>query len=712
MTKPPPGPVPFLRERLLAVGTLAAIAPVPLFFTYALEIGLLAAYLLALGIVLYRARRGSILRFPNVVLNLAGLLYLPVYVLDIRYGSRSLLRATLHLLLFTLVFKLTSLKKERDLSMALVLCAFLFVASVSTSFHVSILLFVAAFGAVAWPVLVRWSIFRDLAAAPDEWRRDPRAQELPGRGSLSASVAATLLLAIPFFIGLPRLRAPYVRGVAGGQEITTGISDTVEPDLFGTLKRSDRVLARITAARSLTEQDAGLLRLRTIAYSAWDGRVWHSPEGRGHVQAAGAEALVPLGGRRAPVTDERAALEIDLLPLDSRYVPFPVRGTALRFPEGTFRGWTWAQVERDEARNVKLFFRPDRTLRYVAYYGEEAERDLSRGSPVSASAAPASGLLARIARERTAGIDPAHDPEAAAAALESWLRSDFSYALESLPAGPGAVEAFLVERRRGHCQSFATAMALLLREIGIPSRFVAGFAGGEVGPFGRYLLVRGEHAHAWVEAWCGEKGWVAFDPTPAAGVPGVTRVPLWSRLRQMTDGVEFLYDRYLLGFSQGDQIELIRVVRETAGAIAAAARDAVERLRAAAPGVGATPARATLAALAAFAFVAAVVLASLVLGRRRVFASSRGLPPAAAAYRKLQRILRRRGVPLTVAAAPAETLAAVRRLFPGAHAAARDLVQAYVRESFTTTPRDSTEAAGVRETLRSIRAAMRGGVAG
>ena len=709
MTKPPPDPVPFLRERVLAVGTLAAIAPVPLFFTYTLEIGLLAAYLSALGFVLHRARRGSILRFPNFVLNLAGLLYLPVYVFDVRYGSRSLLRATLHLLLFTMVFKLTSLRKERDLSMALVLCAFLFVASVSTSFHVSILLFVAVFGATAWPVLVRWSIFRDLAAAPEEWRRDPRARELPGRGSLSASVAAALLLAVPFFVVLPRLRTPYVRGLGSGQEITTGISDTVEPDLFGTLKRSDRVLARITAAGPLTERDAGLLRLRTIAYSSWDGRVWRSPGGRARLQSAAAGALVPLGGRRAPVADETRALEIDLLPLDSRYVPFPVRGTALRFPEGTFRGWASAQVERDEARNVRLFFRPDRTLRYVAYYGAQVERDLVRGAAEATSGASGSGVLSRIARERTRGVDPARDPEAAAAALESWLRSDFTYALESLPPGPGATEAFLVERKRGHCQSFATAMALLLRELGIPSRFVAGFAGGEVGPFGRYLLVRGEHAHAWVEAWCGEKGWVAFDPTPAAGVPGVTRVPLLARIRQLADGVEFLYDRYLLGFSQGDQIELIRVVRESAEAAAGSAREAIERLRAAVRGTRSAPGRTALVVLA---FAAAAAVTALVLRRRRLLGSSRGLPPAATAYRKVQRILRRRGAPLTAAAAPAETLAAVRRLFPDAHAAARDLVQAYVRESFTAEPPDSAEAAAIHGKLRAFRAAVRGAAPG
>lgn len=706
MTKPPPVPLPFLRERLLAVGTLAAIAPVPLFFTYALEVGLLALYLLALGFVLLRARRGAVLKLSNLALNLAGFLYLPVYFFDVRYGSRSLLRATLHLLLFTLVFKLTSLRRERDLSMALVLCTFLFVASVSTSFHFSILLFVAAFGLVAWPVLVRWSLWRDLAAAPDEWRRDPRARELPGRGSLSSSVAAALLLAVPFFIGLPRLRAPYVRGVTSGQEVTTGISETAEPDLYMTLKRSDRVVARITAAEPLTEADAGLLRLRMVAYASWDGRVWRSREGRRRLQQAGGGVLVPLGARRAPVADERQALSIDLVPLDSRYVPYPLRGTALRFPEGTFRGWASAQVERDDARNVKLFFKPDRTLRYEAFYGDEPERDLSAGSLAEASVAPDSPVLSRIARERTRGLDPTRNPEEAAAALEQWLQSDFTYALESLPPGPNGVETFLLDKKSGHCQSFATAMALLLREIGIPSRFVAGFAGGEIGPFGRYILVRGEHAHAWVEAWCGDKGWVMFDPTPAAGVPGVTRLPLLSRLRQLTDGLEFLYDRYVLGFAQGDQIELIRVVREAAGTLVESVRQAVERLRGAWGAAVGSAGRATAAAVI-FAIAAALLLV-LFLSRRGRFSRSHRLPPAAATYRKLQRILRRKGARLTAAAAPGETLEAATRFGPEARGAAAEIVRAYAHESFGGAPAAGGESEKLAERLGRFREALRG----
>ena len=699
-------PVPFLRERLLSVGMLAALAPIPLFFTYALEIGLLALYLLALGLLLYRVRRGAVPQFSNTVLNLAGLAYLPVYVFDARVYSHSLLRATLHLLLFTTVFKLAAIRRERDLSVALVLCGFLFVASVSTSFHVSILLFVAAFAALAWPVLVRWSIFRDLAAAPEEWQRDPRARELPGRASLTASVGAALLLAVPFFLTLPRLRAPYVRGMVAGQEVTTGISETADPDLHGVLKRSDRVIARITAAEPLGEADASLLRLRAAAFSRWDGRVWRNPGGRRRFQPAGGGILVPLTGRRMAPVDEKRALEIDLLPLGSRYVPFPVDGSALRLPENLFRSFALAQVERDEERNVQLLWEPDRTLRYVAYYGDGSAPDLAPGSLAESSARSGSAVLARLAGERTRGLDPARDPAAAAEAVAGWLRTGFTYSLEAPPSGPGAVETFLLERQRGHCQTFATAMALLLREIGIPTRFVSGFAGGEIGPFGRYVVVRGEHAHAWVEAWCGEKGWLAFDPTPAAGVPGVTRVPLFSRLRQLSEGAEFLYDRYILGFSQGDQVELIRTLREAVATAADATRDTAARLHAALKGLTA-PAR-RLPALAAVGLLgAAAFVGWRFLRRSRGPGRLRGLPPAATAYRKLQRILRRRGGRILASASPEETLAETKRLAPGALPAAREIVRAYVAESFAAGGEAAVPAEALRERIQSLRAALR-----
>ncbi len=663
--------IPFLRERLLALGSLALLAPVPLFFTNALEFAVLLVYLVVLALFLARVRLGSVPRLGNRVLNLAGFLYLPVIYLDVRFGSQTLLKAMLHLLLFTTLFKLAAIRKERDLSLALILSGLLFVTSVSTSFHWAILLYVLLVAFVGWRVLVKWALWRDLSGAPEEWSRDRTARALPGRGPLVTSVMSTVLVAIPLFLFLPRLKAPYVKGAEAGREITTGFSENVDPDLFGALKQSDRVFLRITSEEALDESGAAL-RLRTLALSRWENGVWkRPPEHSAASVRSGFQALVPLAPRGRGAGGG-TAMTVDLTPIQTPYLPYPLVGNALRLSEAPFR--SRAYVERDAARNLRLSFEPDRTIQYTVTYGRHPIADLEPGDVVEARTPPGSEALRAFALSRLDGIDPSKNPEAAARALESVLKG-WTYELDLQPRGPNAVEDFVLHRHKGHCQTFATAMALLLREVGVPTRFVTGFLGGELGAFGRYVLVRSQNVHAWVEVWCGDaRGWVTFDPTPSAGQPGLERVPLAQRLRQVTDGLEFFYDRFVLSFGQGDQAEILRMLREAAGGAISAV------LRA---GAGVSP---FLGRLSAAALVAsALLLASLMfLGRRvlRVSWKTRGLAPASAAYRRLQNALHRLGAPLRPSSVPAETLAAAAALGPGAERPAEAIVRAYVRESF------------------------------
>ncbi|GGG23938.1 transglutaminase family protein [Paenibacillus abyssi] len=119
-----------------------------------------------------------------------------------------------------------------------------------------------------------------------------------------------------------------------------------------------------------------------------------------------------------------------------------------------------------------------------------------------------------------------------AKAIESYLRGHFAYTLEgsrSPKAGDDFVDHFLFEQKQGYCVHFSTAMAVMLRTQGIPARWVKGFAPGELindeasmlGTSGpgvtqaeqRYII-RGQDAHAWVEVFIPEAGWVSFDPTP------------------------------------------------------------------------------------------------------------------------------------------------------------------------------------------------------
>ena len=74
---------------------------------------------------------------------------------------------------------------------------------------------------------------------------------------------------------------------------------------------------------------------------------------------------------------------------------------------------------------------------------------------------------------------------------------------------------FLFVRRKGHCEYFASSMAVMLRTLGIPSRVATGFLSGVYNPMTGWQVIRASDAHSWVEAWIPGQGWTTFDPTPS-----------------------------------------------------------------------------------------------------------------------------------------------------------------------------------------------------
>ncbi|QLK24343.1 transglutaminaseTgpA domain-containing protein [Natrinema zhouii] len=120
-------------------------------------------------------------------------------------------------------------------------------------------------------------------------------------------------------------------------------------------------------------------------------------------------------------------------------------------------------------------------------------------------------------RERTAEITAdADNPYETAVAIERHLESSKEYSLKvSKPPG-NAAEEFLLEMDEGYCVYFATTMAQMLREEGVPARYATGYTSGQQVDDDKYV-VRGLDAHAWVEAYFPDHGWVRFDPTPGNG---------------------------------------------------------------------------------------------------------------------------------------------------------------------------------------------------
>ncbi len=141
-------------------------------------------------------------------------------------------------------------------------------------------------------------------------------------------------------------------------------------------------------------------------------------------------------------------------------------------------------------------------------------------------------------------------------AIEEWLSGpEFQYTLD-IPPLPGEhpMNVFFTQVRRGHCELFASAMALAVRSLGIPARVVSGYAGGEWDPQSRSYIIREGMAHLWVEVLFLDYGWVPFDPSPMPDSDYFTRNRILMQLtRWMLRTRMFWYQR-IVGFDQGFQL--------------------------------------------------------------------------------------------------------------------------------------------------------------
>ena len=285
------------------------------------------------------------------------------------------------------------------------------------------------------------------------------------------------------------------------------------------------------------------------------------------------------------------------------------------------------------------------------------------------------GLAARVAGQET------DDPMQRAARLERWLQQDFEYSLDVAPGlRVDPVRWFLFDSRSGHCEDFAAAMVVCLRHLGVPSRMVTGYSGGTLSADGREALVRQSNAHSWVEAWMGPaRGWVEFDPTPADSVPAFGGPAGFDRMRWAWQRFEAGFDRWVLTFGFGEQMQLIGALGEALTAIN----------------------RRHVAAVVGLV-AAALALARLRMGSRPPAASHRHPTPAARAVRRVERWLGRSGVSVPTRATPRWIGRVAATRWPQVAAEIDKLVGLAERELYGPR-RPSADRAEVRRLERTIR---------
>jgi len=142
------------------------------------------------------------------------------------------------------------------------------------------------------------------------------------------------------------------------------------------------------------------------------------------------------------------------------------------------------------------------------------------------------------------------------ATLRTWFRENFTYSKNPtissstlVATNPSAIVQFLTTVQAGHCEYFASASALLLREAGIPTRYATGFAVMELDVKRKEFIIRGTHSHAWCRVWDAEKNqWLDFDTTPGSWITDIP--PANSRTQRFNDEVKRLRENFFLWRNQ------------------------------------------------------------------------------------------------------------------------------------------------------------------
>ena len=142
-----------------------------------------------------------------------------------------------------------------------------------------------------------------------------------------------------------------------------------------------------------------------------------------------------------------------------------------------------------------------------------------------------------------------------------FLEKNYRYTVNVQDAGVSSpLRFFFLERKRGHCEYFSTALIVALRFLGVPARQVVGFRGGEYNPIGNYLAVRQNQAHSWAEVYFPKYGWLRFDPSPPDSVDAAARSEFVKSFFQMTDYLRLRWNKYIVEYDLRAQASAIESI--------------------------------------------------------------------------------------------------------------------------------------------------------
>jgi protein-glutamine gamma-glutamyltransferase len=396
------------------------------------------------------------------------------------------------------------------------------------------------------------------------WRRrylETRRLPLVSLGLLVLIV----VLAFPFFLIAPRTATSALKRGGNGVSGSVGFSDTVTLGQIGELKRNDEIFMHVRLDRLSAMPRTGL-HWRGVALDQFTGSAWKKSRAGERVEPKDPET----GLFKLATTEDVRRLTEQTFIIEPVDTPILFGAPRVLGVQGEL-----PLLRVDSEGNLQTQPHDQERLAYKVYSdttepGEEVLRrdrlqyftDSVRYLELPSSLNPQIGTLARAVIVKS-GARTWYD---AARAIESHLRDNYGYSLEMKARGPDSLSDFLFNVKQGHCEYFATAMAVMLRTQGVATRVVNGFLPGEYNEAAGAFTVRQSDAHSWVEVYFPEtNSWVTFDPTPSAGRTSRERKGLAGALSKYSEALELMWFQYVVGYDKQEQRSLVSSARRQLG---------------------------------------------------------------------------------------------------------------------------------------------------
>jgi hypothetical protein len=645
------------RAREIETLLLTMFAAVPLYFTDAIGKLPVLLFHLAMTVLVVRVAMGRTPQlFPARMMRWIALAYVPLYFVDWRLVSGTAIAASTHLVLFIAVYQPSESLQRNNYGQRMLTAALIFVASLATSTHITVVPFVLLFAFVMFRQLMYVSHLETVRSVEHEYSEAPSAR------------AAGFYLAGSMFIGallfplLPRVRSPFMSGFTGSLPgSSTALTESIDFRQARIASTDSTIVARVWMD-VMSEQRFSPIRLRGMAYDRFERGEWRQSR-RGLREVPLRNGVLNLGRPRGATGEAIVQMKLQrgkvLMPAGA----YALTGMPSRLYEGPARDTYYAYY--DGLVNLRVKVTDD----------VEPMR-LTRVTTVSY---PVTREVAEMAR-RIVGNEVR--PERQAALIERYMSTRFRYVTNAGdPGTTTSVEDFLLRTHAGQCEYFAAGMVVLMTSLDVPARIAGGFYGGRRNPLTGYYAIRREDAHAWTEVWDGTR-WRTFDATPAALRPGSGALnPLREYLAAIGDSLTFAWDRYVLTYGLGDQAMLVETLIEITRNTLANVRS---QLRAGARTVSSPD----FISVAALLVAGALVFAFVKLRRRPLFDW-------------LASHLRRHGIEVSAAMTMEEALQRLRVEHPDAARELEPLIALYEEERFS--PRgDGSRGRQIRRRLAEL----------